>query len=477
MFGRRWSSLTAVCAVGLLVAAHSTQQTESAWQSGISNTTSRAGTGALSYVHTYAATTCSATGSVTSTSCPSSIAPTVATVASPAVVSATDSINYAGTIPASSVVEQARALSCASVALANRITTANPLLSRYGTTYSTSGGPITGAGFLTLDGANPGGYAASVVQQSQPAPTLSLGTTYGLGIWFKTSSTAGGPIFGFGSSAINVNATNDRVLYMDKTGRVGFALNSANAVTGLSAAGFNNGQWHFAYVTLVQTNVAIVGITSAVTLYLDGTQVATGGGTLIPLSSYAGYWHLGWSPISGRPYGAGLANHFAGSVSNFVVLNTAPAPTNLAVATTQTAFNTSIASSVTEHWLLNDTGTGTFTGTLPVIGATDPCTMVNLSWSLANPTSCVWSPQSTTATCTSPPATDVAAFVTASWQTVSSPGPGGTQTSTVALARAASYNTGFLPGLRLYAPLEFRAVVGPWSTTFSWADAGAALIS
>lgn len=428
-----WRSRTAVVAIGIaLTASYLVGETEAAWAAKVANTTNRTGTATLSYSHAYTGGPCSSSVASSPSLCPGAITPTAATVASPGVVTATDAITNTGTTTAANQTEQVQVSSCGPVSLANRVRTTNPMISRYGTAYAPTTGPLTGSGAIMLDGANPGGYEASIVAQSQPAPLLAVGTTYGLGIWFKTTSTAGGPLFGFGSSAINVSGSNDRILYMDKTGHLGFALNTAGAVTGLSPSAYNNGGWHFAYITLSQLTI-VAGVVSTISLQVDGSQVATGGGLLVGLDSYSGYWHIGWSPISTKSYGTGLSNYFTGSLSNFAVLNTAPAPSTLAVATTQTGFNTSIAASVTEHWLLNDTGTTTFTGTLPVIGATNPCTMVNLSWGFTSPTSCGWSPPSTTAACTSPPAGSLAAFVAASWQTVASPAPAATQNATSTL--------------------------------------------
>src|SRR6202035_489660 len=131
----------------------------------------------------------------------------------------------------------------------------NPMLPRYATSFATSGGPMDGAGYATFDGAT--AYASDVVSQTQPAPALDLDETYGLGIWFKTTSTAGGPLFGFGSDPTDVAGTNDRILYMNQAGQLGFVVNTTPAETGLSAASFNDGAWHFAYVTLTQ--ISLIG--------------------------------------------------------------------------------------------------------------------------------------------------------------------------------------------------------------------------
>ena len=443
----------------------------------VKNAADVAGTGLLSITHTYQSTSCAlASTQASSINCAGSINSTSPTPATGS-VSATDLITNEGNIPVPSLFRQVEMGSCAPVQLANLTDTSNPLLPRYATTFDTSGGPMDSAGYITVDGIT--AFASDVVSQSQPAPTLSSGQTYGLGVWFKTSSSAGGPLFGFGSNATDTAGTNDRILYMNTNGQVGFVVNTTPAVTGLSVASFNNGVWHFAYVTLSQVSVLGLGITSTVTLYVDGTQVATGGGLLVALSSYAGYWHVGWSPINGQTYGTGLSNYFSGSLSNFVVLDTNPAPsgTTIGTPTTQSAFNSAINSSVTEHWILNDTGTTTFAGPYPVIASTSPCTMVNIEWGFTTPTSCAVAPDSTTTACTS--SVSFSTFVSDGWETIAAPGPGATQTSTLTTTRGSTYNT-YVSGLHLYAPLSVRDQTlpgGVWSVTFTWPGAPAAFIA
>ena len=430
----------------------------------VSNTNSAntAGSGSLSYTHTYQATSCtSVAGQATTTPCTGSIAPTTATLASPATVSATDSITNNGTIGASNLTQQVRAASCGVVKLDNGKNSVNPMLPRYGTTFLPTSGPMTDSGAITFDGQNPGGYAAGVVSQAQPNPGISLGTTYGLGIWFKTTSTAGGPLFGIGNSSTNATGGNDRILYMNPSGTLSFIQNTTGTTT-TTTTSYNNGNWHFAYVTMSEVNVLIVGLTSTTTIYVDGATAGSGGGVLVGYSSDTGYWHIGWSPVSG------VSPYFAGSLSNFVVFNNggAPAAPTTAQRASQSAFN-SWASSATEQWILNDSGTTTYSGTLPDrTSALSPCTKVDVTWSFTNPASSFAGSLTTLAS---------------GWQNVASLAPGTTETGTVSASRDTTYTvTDYLPGLHLYAPLSFRVQTNPvslWSVTFTWPDAATAFIA
>jgi hypothetical protein len=485
---RSWRSAAVGPPAPLLRATTFTAQTtHGAWTAAVRNTSSRAGTGTLAYTHRYASgPSCSGSGTTASVICTGAINPTVAITSATTAVTATDSIQYTGTVPAASYTQQAQLASCGPVSLANRVTPANPMVSRYGTTYSTSDGPMTGSGSITLNGASTaGGYETSIVAQSQPAPTLSVQGTTGLGIWFRTTDiSTGGPLFGFGSNPIDLSGGGilaDRILYMDRNGKLGFILNTGGAATTMSSLSYRDKAWHFAYVSLTQLSVSLglglgLGVLSTVTLYVDGVSVASGGGLLVGLSSYSGYWHVGESQVSGLA--AAPSNYFAGSLSNFVVLNNDPAPNPLSVSPlpTQAAFTASLGASATEHWVLNDTGTTNTALTLPVLGTISPCSMINMSWSLTNPLSCPTS-QSTVAACATLPGVSLSSFLALGWVSTARPAPGATQVSTVSAVRGATYSAAFMPGLRLYAPLGFRGTAGGWSVAFSWPSAPASFIA
>lgn len=473
--GRLMRAATCVLLTAVAVVWSDTSGALGGFSVSTTNSANTAGTGNLAYTHTYQSTSCMLPGpQATPKLCTGSIAPTAATLASPATVSATDSITNNGTIPASGLTQQVSAPSCGTVQLANTKNNGNPMLPRYGTTFSPTSVPMTGSGAITFDGQNPGGYAAGVVSQAQPNPVISLGATYGLGIWFKTTSTAGGPLFGIGTSPTNATGGNDRILYMRANGTLSFIQNTGGATT-TTTNPYNDGTWHFAYVTMSAVSILFVGVTSTTTIYVDGATAGSGGGLLVGYSSDTGYWHIGWSPGSVT----GLStSYFAGSLSNFVVFDTSPAPNPPATnPTNQSVFDT-WASAATEQWKLDDTGTSTYTAAQPVIGTTSPCTMVDITWGFTGPTSCAVAPQSETAACTDT-TTKLSAFANGVWQTVQGPPPGGTQTSTISTSRDLTYNP-YVSGLHLYAPLSFRVQtnpVSPWSVTFTWPDASTAFIA
>lgn len=462
----RWIGLLAA---GVLVILWSgTNGTRSSWTSGVlANSTNSAATGTLAFTHSYASSSCSlAQRTAGSISCSGSIAPAAAATSSG--VSATDSITDDGSVAASQLTSEFRAASCGPVKLANSRNAANPLLARYGTTFHTSGGPMGGgAGYVTLDGQSPGGYGTAIVSQPQP-PTgaLSAGRVSGVGVWFRAST--GGPLFSFGANAANGAGSADRAVYLDAAGRLSAVWNTSGSSIGPSSSSYTDGNWHFAYITFGGVSVLVVGLIPDVQLWVDGVNVAsTPLVALSPLSSYGGYWHLGWAPTAVT----GLSSaYFTGSLSEFVVLNGGTPPTGGTIGkpASVAAFNTAIASTVTEQWALDDTGTTTYAGTLPVIGSTSPCTMVDVSWTLSGPAGTVVAA-----------GTALSSLANNSWHAVPAPGPGTTQTGTIAASRGASWNA-YVAGLRLYTPVEHRisAPTGSaWTATFGWADSAAVFIS
>lgn len=434
----------------------------------ITNGTDSAVSGSVAFTHTYSSS-CSAGPRVSSVACGGVLASGLVP-SSPAVTSFPDTITNNGNLAQSQLSQSVAAASCEPAQFANSALASNPLLPRYGTTFNTSGGPLGGIANPTLDGANPGGYAAAVSAESIPAPSLSLGASYGWGVWFKTSSTAGGPLMGFDSNADNSAPTNaDHIIYLDGSGHLGFGYaGNSNIVTTGSTNVYNNGAWHFAYARVVVTSLLILG-TASVTLYVDGSNVASTSGISLSgtggLQSFTGYWHLGWAPLTSKTYGSGLSNYFAGSLSNAIVLNTASAPAPPATnPSTQSAFNTAF-SSPTDQWVLTDTGTSTYTGTLPVVGAgsgttaSGACKSLDLGWTFVSPAG--------TATSAS---TSLFTLVTTGATSVSAPGAGATQTATLALAHDAAYNS-YVAGLHLVVPMSSTVSVLPgnaWVLTFSW---------
>jgi hypothetical protein len=355
------------------------------------------------------------------------------------------------------------ASSCGPVELADQSAAADPMLVRGGVTYA-QGGPLTGSASLGLDGSS--ALAADVVSTSN----ATLGTTFTAGVWFKTTSGygAGGSLIGFGSSASTVSDTSaDKILSMTTAGKLNFAISGTLGTSNTtSPSDYNDGNWHLAVVTVSTTLLATV------TLYVDGSQVAQAT-NLTLLTGYTGYWHVGWSPVS-----SGSA-YLAGSLADaFVVDGTALSPSQVSTlsgAGSQSAWNTDVsADGASMSWGLGDAGTTTFSGSLPVIGATSPCTMVSVA--TGGSTFCIYSPNSAGSACASPTASSqtLSQWVAAGAQSFPATSLSTSTTITTTVTRSSTYNTTYMPGLRLYLPVTLTEKLtssSPWYTTLNWTSA------
>ena len=132
--------------------------------------------------------------------------------------------------------------------------------------------------------------------------------TFSEEVWFKTTSTAGGKIAGYGDATTGDSSHYDRHLYMDTSGRVNFGVNPLTGRSIISSVtGLNNGQWHQAVATLGSGGQA---------LFIDGKPAASKT-TVTTGEHYGGYWRVGgdatWSG----------AKYFTGSIDDFSVYPTA----------------------------------------------------------------------------------------------------------------------------------------------------------
>jgi len=455
----------------LLLVWSGTTGTQSSWTSGrIVNSTNSASATKLAFSHAYpsGASTCSLSGPSTTTTCSGAIWSTAAATASAATKD--DTITDNSTAAAGTAMySQGQVVSCGPVQLVNAKDATNPMLPRYTVGFNATDN-WSGTNAVQLDGTQ--SYAAAVKSESSiPSTVLSLGGTAGYGAWFRTTTTAGGPIFAFDTDPASAAGTTDKVLYMNAAGKLGFVFDSGGKTTGLSASAFNNGAWHFAYARLSITSALGIPVSSTATLSVDGVQV--GSSTSLIGSSGSGYFHVGWAPISGTTYGSGLSNYFNGWVSNAVVFLGGSAPAVPAPnPASQAAFDT-FSSSASHQYKLGDSGTTTFATAIGYVTGGDPCADVTLAWTLGGASVFAATTLKTLATSGWLPSTALAA-----------PTPGNTQTSTTSVVRVAAgtYDPD-VAGLHLYAPLSYRVgLLSPpgtgWTLTFTWSgDASGVFIA
>jgi PKD repeat protein len=130
--------------------------------------------------------------------------------------------------------------------------------------------------------------------------------------WFRTTTTRGGKIIGYGSSATGTSSTYDRHVYLTDNGAVAFGVyDGAVAQTIASGTGLNDGQWHHVAASFGPGGTA---------LYVDGGPVAANPAatTAIPFN---GYWRIGSDQLNNWP-GRPTSNAFAGSIDDVAVYPT-----------------------------------------------------------------------------------------------------------------------------------------------------------
>jgi PKD repeat protein len=166
--------------------------------------------------------------------------------------------------------------------------------------------PVTGAAgkAVTFDG-NEGSDLAS--------GPVSNPTTYSEELWFKTTTTNGGKLIGFGSSQTGRSSSYDRHVYMEGSGQLTFGVWTGQTNTTTSAQSYNDGNWHY----LVATQGS-----DGMKLYVDNALVGTNGQTT--QQGYDGYWRIGGDTAwNGSAF-------FAGTIDEAAVYSTVLTPAQIA---------------------------------------------------------------------------------------------------------------------------------------------------
>ena len=124
-----------------------------------------------------------------------------------------------------------------------------------------------------------GGTTTIYSETFHPAPTTFTAET-----WFKTTTTSGGKLMGFGDKQLLSSLNYDRHIYMTTAGRLIFGVN-ANSVkqTIQSPLAYNNGAWH---------HVAASQGPGGIALYVDGIRVARNT-SVTTAQNYSGFWRVG----------------------------------------------------------------------------------------------------------------------------------------------------------------------------------------
>lgn len=136
-----------------------------------------------------------------------------------------------------------------------------------------------------------------------------------LSLWFRTATTTGGKLIGFGSSPYGPSVHYDRHIWMDDEGHIHFGTYPkapGDSIKVLSTTnGYNDGSWHLA--TAVVSN-------QGQQLFMDGKPVAMDTVPMTPLP-YAGYWRIGYDNLDGVWLPKPSSYHFKGEIDEVRVLH------------------------------------------------------------------------------------------------------------------------------------------------------------
>jgi len=160
------------------------------------------------------------------------------------------------------------------------------------------------------------GTATGTSANSSAAPAPTSFTTEA---WFRTTSTSGGTVIGYGNAATGASSSHDRTVYLDNAGHVLFGVNDGTVRSISSPAAYSDGRWHHVAASLSSAGTA---------LYVDGTRVARDS-TATKATVYTGWWRVGGENLSGWP-SAPTSNNLAGDVDEVAVYPVALAPDRVA---------------------------------------------------------------------------------------------------------------------------------------------------
>lgn len=172
-------------------------------------------------------------------------------------------------------------------------------------------GVFAGNPTLAQPGQVSGGTAVKFGATGQTAATaINFGNPrqYSTEAWFKTTTTQGGVLVGFGNAATGLSANADRQVTMLNDGRLRFSAGAAGTPTVESAGSFNDGAWH--HVVATQNS-------KGMKLFVD--QDLVGSNTQANPRDFAGYWRIGGDNAGG----ASASNWFDGVLDEVAIYDRA----------------------------------------------------------------------------------------------------------------------------------------------------------
>ncbi|WP_460783888.1 PKD domain-containing protein [Microbacterium tumbae] len=160
---------------------------------------------------------------------------------------------------------------------------ANKAVFGSGVSSAASGIENSSTGRSNLNGTSNG----RIVSSSRVAASREFSTE----LWFRTTSTNGGKLIGYGDAASGNSGSYDRHVYIRDNGQLVFGVYPGSAQTIQSGTGYNDGQWH--HVVASQS-------AQGIRLYVDG-QLAASNASVTSAQDYLGYWRIGGDNLGGWP--------------------------------------------------------------------------------------------------------------------------------------------------------------------------------
>jgi hypothetical protein len=129
-------------------------------------------------------------------------------------------------------------------------------------------------------------------------------------LWFKTTTTTGGKLIGFGNRRTGTSGSYDRHLWMTNDGRIAYGMWVGGPITLSTTTKYNNNAWHYVVGTLGG---------SGMRLYVDGKEVAHRANKVA--QAYDGFWRVGGDNLNAWPSKPTSA-YFKGTVDEAAVYST-----------------------------------------------------------------------------------------------------------------------------------------------------------
>ena len=130
-------------------------------------------------------------------------------------------------------------------------------------------------------------YFSTTTLYPSPGPQL-----FSISIWFRTTTSTGGKLIGFGDKESGESAKRDRHLYMNNNGQIYFGTFPDRAIRTVNTTEmYNDGLWHHVVASLSPAGME---------LYVDGILKASNP-NIVSAENYGGYWRIGYDALNTWP--------------------------------------------------------------------------------------------------------------------------------------------------------------------------------